>query len=90
MTFQFDRHGGGFVIEVGVCSPKGFIHSWGEKIPPNKVTAHHLNDRLRLKYSDGDWFRYDKENVTEGIYGNVVDEAMRHLYEAEEYWESFQ
>ena len=26
ITFQFHRYGGGFVIEVEVCSPEGFIH----------------------------------------------------------------
>jgi hypothetical protein len=24
MTFQFDRHGGGFVIEIANCNPEGF------------------------------------------------------------------
>lgn len=48
LTFQFDRYGEGFVVEVGVCSPEGFTHSWGEKVPPHKVTAHDVNNRLRL------------------------------------------
>jgi hypothetical protein len=89
MTFQFDRYGGGFVIEVGVCSPEGFTHSWGE-IPPNKVTAHDLNpnNRLRLKEKDGQWFRYDVENESDDIYENVANEVLKHLYEAEAYWEN--
>jgi len=90
MTFQFDRYGEGFVIEVGVCSPEGFTHSWGEKVSPNKVTAHDLNpdNRLRLKENDGQWFRYDAENESEDIYENVAIEVMKHLYEAEEYWKN--
>ena len=86
MTFQFDRYGGGFVVEVGVCSPKGIIHYWGEQVPPNKVTAHDLGTRLRLKRNDGSWFRYDSEVESENIYENVATEMLDHLYEAEEYW----
>jgi hypothetical protein len=25
ITFQFDRYGGGFVVEVGVCPPEGLL-----------------------------------------------------------------
>jgi hypothetical protein len=90
ITFQFDRYGGGFVIEAGVCSPEGFTHSWGEKVPPNKVTAHdlHPDNRLRLKDNDGQWFRYDVENESEDIYENVANEVLKHLQEAEEYWKN--
>lgn len=88
MTFQFDRYGGGFVVEVGVCSPEGFTHSWGEKVPPNKVTAHDLNNRLRLNKNDGQWFRYDVENESENIYEDVAKEVLNHLFEAGEYWEN--
>ncbi|MBT2641594.1 DUF4304 domain-containing protein [Bacillus sp. ISL-41] len=88
ITFQFDRYGGGFFIEVAACSPEGFTHSWGEKVPPNKVTAHdlHPDDRLRLNDKGGQWFRYDIENATENIYENVANEVLYHLYEAEEHW----
>ncbi|WP_052345860.1 DUF4304 domain-containing protein [Paucisalibacillus sp. EB02] len=88
ITFQFDRYGGGFVIEIGVCSPEGFIHSWGEKVPPNKVTAHDLSNRFRLKDNDGQWFRYDVEGESENIYEDIAKEVLSHLYEAEEYWEN--
>lgn len=90
MTFQFDRYGGGFVIEIGVCSLEGVTHSWGEKVPPNKVTAHdlHIGNRLRLKDSDGQWFRYDVENESEDIYKIVANEVLQHLNEAEKYWEN--
>ena len=88
MTYQFDRYGGGFVVEVAVCSPDGITHEWGEKVPPNKVTAHDLTNRLRLKEKDGQWFRYDTEDKVENIFDNVANEVLKHLYEAEEYWEN--
>jgi hypothetical protein len=88
ITFQFDRYGGGFLIEVAVCSPEGFTHSWGEKVPANKVTAHdlHPDDRLRLNDKGGQWFRYNIENAPESIYENVAIKVLNHLYEAEEHW----
>lgn len=90
MSFQFDRYGGGFVIEVGVCSPEGFTHSGGEKVPHNKVTVHDLNpdNRLRLKENDGQWFRYDVENKSEDICEKVANEVLKELYEADEYWKN--
>jgi hypothetical protein len=64
LTFQFDKWGGGFVVEIAVCPPDGIMMAWGEHIPPAKVTAHHVNHRLRLgakgKGQDH-WFRYDGE-----------------------------
>ncbi|MBO8173300.1 MAG: DUF4304 domain-containing protein [Bacillaceae bacterium] len=90
MTFQFDRYGGGFVIEVAVCSPKGFTTHWGEEIQPNKVKAHdlHPSDRMRLKDKDGQWFRYDENNLFGNIYDKVAKEVLTHLKEAEDYWEN--
>jgi len=78
MTFQIDRYGGGFVIEVGVCSPEGFTHSWGEKVPPNKVTVHDVNNRFRLNESDGQWFRYDVEAKSDSLYEQVARKVLHH------------
>ncbi|MBB2483587.1 DUF4304 domain-containing protein [Bacillus sp. APMAM] len=88
ITFQFDKYGGGFVIEIGVCSPEGVIHHWGEKVLPNKVTAHDLipDSRLRLKGNIGEWFRYDVNNVFGDIYEKVANKALTQLNKAEEYW----
>ncbi|WP_144512273.1 DUF4304 domain-containing protein [Bacillus sp. FJAT-22090] len=86
ITFQFDRYGGGFVIEVAVCSPDGFTHYWGEKVPLNKATAHDLHPENRLRLNDGEWFRYDIENDDGNIYENVANKVLMHLFMAEEYW----
>jgi len=52
LTFQFDRNGGGFVIEISRCGLEGITMHWGEKIPPNKVTAHdmHPDKRYRINH----------------------------------------
>ena len=67
LTFQFDRSGGGFVIEITNCQPYGFTTSWGTKIEPNKLTAQDLFNRKRIQSNmdttsslTEDWFRYDK------------------------------
>src|ERR1043166_129331 len=64
-TFQVDRHGGGFVIEIGRCEPSGCTTHWGKQIAPAKVTAWDLppKQRARIRPSDGSgtdsWFRFD-------------------------------
>ena len=49
LTFQFDRSGGGFVIEIANCQPNGIRTSWGLEIRPNKVTAHDVSKRKRIQ-----------------------------------------
>lgn len=52
-SFQFDRYGGGFVVEGAVCSTAGVMHEWGEHIPPHKVTTRDVSERLRLNEKSG-------------------------------------
>ena len=64
LTFQFYRSGGKFVVELSQCGPDGYTPPWGEKIPPGKVTAHHLYRRQRLGGGIGfrradHWFVFD-------------------------------
>ncbi len=92
LTFQFDKRGGGFVVEVASCPPTGIMMHWGEQIPPAKVTAQHVNRRLRLGAS-GDqadhWFRYDHRGLFS--LGDPYERAARELLpyldgQAEIYW----
>ena len=56
--------------------------SWGEKIPPNKVNAHHINERLRLGAKsleeDGIWFNFEKANSEED-YSKVAISVLHQL-----------
>lgn len=81
-SFQFDRYGGGFVVEVAVCSTAGVMHEWGEYIPPHKVTTRDVSERLRLNEKSGQWFRYDLAETTEQVAHHVLDQ-LRH---AQHYW----
>lgn len=97
LTFQFDRYGGGFVIEIANCQLTGFTTSWGENISPNKLTAHDLVNRKRIQSnmdtpnsSRDDWFRYDKPYLLGlgNIYEKVCEDVLSKLNIAEEYWQN--
>ena len=87
LTFQFDRSGGGFVLEVAKCPSGGFTTYWGKTIRPQKVTAQdlHPNNRLRLGASGpgkDNWFRYDDGSSV----GDVAQQLVPHLEQAEAWW----
>ncbi|PLT28872.1 DUF4304 domain-containing protein [Peribacillus deserti] len=82
LSFQFDRCGGGFVIEAASCPLKGHTHAWGEYVPPEKVTAHDLHPDERIRLQDGKWFRYDESCTCE----EIASEVLHRLSEAEEFW----
>jgi len=69
LTFQFDRNGGGFVIEIARGPATGFVTHWGKEIPAERLTAWdlHPDERHRIKPRAGSgtesWFRYDNGDV---------------------------
>ena len=97
LTFQFDKYGGGFVIEITNCQSNGFTTSWGTKIEPNKLTAHSISNRMRIQSnmdtpnsSTDDWFRYDKKHLFGfgDIYKKVCKDVLSKLDIAEDYWKN--
>ena len=95
LTFQFDRSGGGFVIEIANCKPYGFTTPWGLEIKPNKLTAHDVYKRKRIKSntegrSTDDWFRYDRKYLfgLGDIYKKISKEVLLKFDIAEEYWKN--
>ncbi|KZZ84321.1 DUF4304 domain-containing protein [Bacillus sp. SJS] len=89
ITFQFNKWGGSFVIELATCSKEGTIIYGGEKIPPNKVNAHHMDERYRLgaisSEDDGKWFDY-KNARTEEDYTNVTENVLKLLKTSDDSW----
>jgi hypothetical protein len=88
ITFQFNKWGGSFVVELASCSIEGLTTHWGEHILPNKVTAHDINKRYRLgaksEDEDGIWFDFeqakteeDYEKVASNVLGflNIIDRS---------------
>jgi hypothetical protein len=87
LTVQFDRWGGGFVIEIAKCGPEGITTSWGLHIPPSKVRAWDVNNpRPRLGApapgEDGIWFRYDDGTPVE----KVARRVLTYLPGADDFW----
>jgi hypothetical protein len=89
ITFQFNRWGGSFVVELAVCPLKGITEPWGEYISPKKVTAHHINNRFRLgaksEEEDGIWFDFENA-VTEDDYAEVALNVLGLLKTADPLW----
>src|SRR5436190_15372331 len=97
LTFQFDRYGGGFVIEITNCQPSGFTTPRGTKIEPNKLTAHDLFNRKRIQAnmetpnsSTDDWFRYDNQHQIRfgNVYKEICEDVLSKLDIAEDYWQN--
>jgi hypothetical protein len=88
LTFQFDKWGGGFIVEIACGSIDGFTMPWGEHIPAKKLTAHHLhpNNRTRIQPIEGSgadaWFRFDDGNVNQ-----TAQEVLERLPIAESWWQ---
>ncbi len=88
LTVQFDKWGGGFIVEIGRCPADGITMHWGEQIAPGKVTAHDLHPEKRHRLgspapgADGRWFRFDDGTSVE----SAADAAVSMLNEAERWW----
>lgn len=93
-TFQFDLHGGGFVIEIGQCEPDGFMTHWGKQIEPSKVTAWDVSPkkRARIQPSDGSrtdsWFRFD--GTATDIFTRIAEVVVPFVEQAETMFNNFE
>jgi hypothetical protein len=87
LTFQFDRYGGGFVIEISRCPPEGITAPWGKAIPASKVTTWDMPSDQRARLTPRQvagtdyWFRYDNGNVR-----IPADQVLECLPSAEDWW----
>ena len=59
----------------------------GVKIPPNKVSAHHLNNRFRLgaKSVDGIWFDFENAK-TEDDFEEIASSVVGLLNTSDRLW----
>ncbi|MCM3126056.1 MULTISPECIES: DUF4304 domain-containing protein [unclassified Mesobacillus] len=89
ITFQFNRWGGSFVVELAICPLEGITMDWGEGIKPNKVTAHHVNQRFRLgamsEEEDGIWFNFE-EAKTKQDFEEVATNVLNLLNTSDPKW----
>jgi uncharacterized protein DUF4304 len=90
LTVQFDRHGGGFTVEISRCGLAGITTAWGSHVPAARVTAHDLHPSKRHRLGspgpgiDGRWFRFDDGARIHAVAKSLVD----HLEEADRWWAS--
>jgi len=89
LSFQFNRYGGSFVVEVASC-PKVGKMSWGDPIDPECVNAQEINERLRLgskpPEKEDHWFTFDSERMKTPRYSKAAEEVLSCLPQAERYW----
>lgn len=90
ITFQFDKWGGGFIIELGrVPTDDVLVMPWGKEVPAAKLTTYMLADRVRLGADptgkDEKWFRYDDH--TEAACEVTADEILKLLPQAVKWWQ---
>ena len=93
VTFQFDKWGGGFAVEIAACPPGGVLMPSGEQIPPTKVRAWDVARRLRLGALDeksDHWFRYDKRgwSLSSDRFEHAALRVLPYVKgQAEDWWE---
>lgn len=92
LTFQFDRNGGGFIIELANWNESEFKTHWGKIISLNKLTAHDLDERQRIypnslteKSGTDSWFRYGKSK-SDQTYELLAQKAVERIPIMEQYW----
>lgn len=91
LTFQFDKWGGAFTIEIAACPPEGVTTSWGKHIPAHEVRAWDINPphRPRLGPEKADqWFRFDKRGLVfrRDPYERAALQVLPYLEQAEDWW----
>jgi hypothetical protein len=95
LTFQFDRHGGGFVIEIGQCPAEGFTTHWGKVIAPDKIRTWDLSSKQRARVQPrigsgtDSWFRYDG-TAAQDVFGQTAESILPFLEQTERMFDDFE
>ena len=80
MSFQFNKYGGSFIIELAVAYPykgkDGNFRYWGEITPEflKKSNYGYTNKRLRLTPYNSEWFEFSENN-----YKQTVADALEKI-----------
>ncbi len=101
LTFQFNKHGGEFVVEVSNCPAEGFTTYWGEHIEPKKMKTNYTNpnDRIRLGpkklWIRDYWFKFEKKgwlrlNYRYDFEGTAKAVVPYIVGEAEAFWNEYE
>jgi hypothetical protein len=91
LMFQFDRYGGGFVLELGQCPPVDLVLHGGKRVAVDEIRAFqpHISQRARIQHRRGprreDWFRYD-----DGDYEHTARAVLPFIDEADRLFANFE
>ena len=89
-TFQFDRHGGGFIIEIARGPASGFTTYWGKFIPPERMRSWDMDLKNRARVyprksgeSSGSrsWYRFDN-----GACSVCCEQVLERLQDADSWY----
>lgn len=86
VSFQFDRHGGAFTIEIAKCLPSGIEHPSLGHIPAVKAIAQHRHARYRKRLGHPSWFSFassDAAAVAEAALKQLSDSMIWHEVSAD-------
>ncbi len=81
LSFQLDKRGGGFVVEVASAPPKKIRSQLGDAVSAKRVNAQHMANRFRLAPRRGQrnhWYRYEGSTEAED-FSAVASKVMAHL-----------
>jgi len=91
LSFQFNRWGGSFVVEVAFCEPAGWTDRLGRHVSPQQVRVHDVTPKQRLRLGSHPpkqadyWFRFEPES--DSVYADTALEALSLLRsQAEDFW----
>jgi len=94
LTFQFDRNGGGFIIELANWNESEINTDLENVVPLNKLTSFdlHPDERQRIypnslseESGTDSWFRYGKPKSDE-IYNKLSEKVKERIPIMEQYW----
>jgi hypothetical protein len=96
LTFQFNKYGGSFVVEVANCPAEGIRTHQGEEISPAKVKAWDVTERLRLgsnppRKTDY-WFKFKglSKVFSKDKFASTAQEVLPFIKgQAEDYWRTY-
>lgn len=84
LSFQFNRYGGSFVIELAVAYPykgkEGNFCYWDEVTPEliKKSNYGYTNERLRIEPHKGKWYEFNDQNYQK-IVALALQLILKHI-----------
>jgi hypothetical protein len=93
LKFQFDKRGGGFVVEIAICPLSGVTFPNGKHVAPTELTTGHAQPQRRFRLGTTEaktdhWFRFDQKGLIplRDPYEKAARAVLPYLHEQAEPW----